>query len=95
MEGLRELNSAFTSPHHPRVVANGPSTLDRIREVGSVWSGPVTILSQNPWQKALRGRLLKADLVPEPAPDLDKNELLTANLRIFKEAVANALLDAK
>lgn len=93
MAGIERLAELLVCPL-PRLVANGPSTLARVRAVGTAWAGPVTILSQNPWQKAISGQRLAADLSDRPAAAaVTTDELLAANLGTFEGVVA-AVLEA-
>ncbi len=88
--GLSHLVGLLDEPL-PRLVVNGPSALSRIRTVAGTWPGPVTILSQNPWQKAQQGWALDSSLDAHEVPELEKDELVAINVRAFRDAVASLL----
>jgi hypothetical protein len=90
IEGISYLAAILPTPL-PRLVANGPSSVTRIRDTVAAWRGPVTILSQNPWQKAQQGWVLDSELNAYEAPEYSRDDLLQMNIGAFKQGVATAL----
>ncbi len=85
---LAYLAATFGTEDVPRLLALGPSTLSRIRDVREAWPGQLTIASQDPARSALGGKLLLPDLVDEPAdPATNVDELLDRNIATYIETV--------
>jgi hypothetical protein len=71
----------------PTLIAYGPSTEERMHEVGEVWPARVVIASQKPWRLARSGRLLRSDLTEVAEPSLSIDELCLLNAAAFDAAV--------
>jgi hypothetical protein len=68
-----------------RLIANGPSTIDRMAAVRAAWRSDLTFASQNPWQLAQGGKRLLENLevVPDSVP---RPELEQVNREAFERA---------
>jgi hypothetical protein len=91
LNGVRGIGRLFSKP--PRLVAVGPSTLDRIQRVATAWPGDLTIASGRPWHLAQHGYELQPDLGYRSIPRLAKSRkrLWDENRRMFDEVVNNLI----
>lgn len=90
LDGVRYLGTQLGgSPSMvPHLVASGPSTPERISELGETWPGPLTFASQHPWISAIRGLALLPDLETEPAARSETREqLVLDNSRVFHSVI--------
>jgi hypothetical protein len=91
LKGVEYLNAGFERMKEatPRLVVNGPSTVERIKSLVDTWSNTVTIASQKPWLLAKHGFRLLPGLGSEKASmSQSKNELVVANADVFETEVA-------
>lgn len=87
LEGIAVLGNLFESLDAvPHLVVNGPFTVPRMTAVTRRWPGGLTFASQRPWQLAMSGRLIDADLQDYPT-DSDRDDLAHANRRTFDAVV--------
>jgi hypothetical protein len=94
IDGVRYLGEALVRRPYPlpRLLMSGPSTRQRITLAAAAWEGPLTIVSQTPWQLAGRRIALGPDLDTEPAADCEtKAGLLTENVASFTHAARAAM----
>lgn len=79
LQSLRDLltQSGTKSPLH--LYVNGPCTAQRVTDVVRIWRGDVTFLTQQPWQLAIHGKVLSADLDEVPA---DSESTVSELLRV-------------
>lgn len=87
---------ASDSERPPHIFVNGPCTAPRVSEVIRVWRGPVTFLTQQPWQLALYGKVLSEELeeVPEDRAltVLERLQLSVTNFDRFVQSQETALV---
>lgn len=91
IEGVRRLADALVARGGavPRLLALGPSNVERMRPVAEAWPGQLTFLSQEPWWAAHGDRLLAADLsYTRNERRLSVESLLEANAATFASALA-------
>lgn len=79
VRGIREL----LPDRQIRLVAIGPSTVERISAVAAVWGGKLTVMSQRPWQLAQQGRVLTESLTFEKNVTMLRSDLAVRNAETF------------
>jgi hypothetical protein len=91
MEGVSFMSEQLASSGSaPRLIVNGPATIERLVDVRARWHGELTFASQSPYCLARGGKRLRDDLgwVPDEAPF---SELERDNRDIF-ERTANRIV---
>jgi hypothetical protein len=79
----------------PRLLAHGPSTLDRIRAIAEAWPGDITFLSQDPYRKAIAGLRLDPDMSYAAATERRCEDLIEHNARIFNLAAGKLVATSR
>jgi hypothetical protein len=93
VRGLARLGDLL-APNVPKLLANGPSTLDRIMEVIDAWPGVVVPMSQRPWQLARHGLALNDDFSISKDFSLTMAELMQINVDMFDRTVRSLVRHA-
>lgn len=89
--GVTELSALLLADSDlplPRLLVNGPTAPQRLRDVRDAWPGRTTYVTQHPWELAIHGKVLLPDLTTEVAArHEDVGDLLTENRRAFEAFV--------
>jgi len=94
VRGLARLGELL-APNVPKLLANGPSRVDRIKDLIEAWPGQVVPMSQRPWHLARHGRALNDDLSDSKDVSLTAAELMRINADTFERTVRSLIANAR
>lgn len=76
--------------YRPHLLVCGPSTIPRIFSIGCAWEGPLTLMSEMPYQVGRSGRILD-ELLTRRSSTLPKHDLIESNAALMSEVVGQLL----
>lgn len=90
LRGIDHLAMNIGSEARLRLIANGPSTVERLVALREVWRSDLTFASQHPWHLAQGGKRLLDDL-SGVRDDADRSELEEVNRNTFARIAARVI----
>lgn len=97
IDGIRILAQRFEEYglNGTSLLAYGPSTVVRIREIAACWPWRVVVASQHPYQLARSFRTLDDDLSERAAPGRSREDLVIVNAAEYERAAARSMAKAR